>query len=59
MLILLGPAIEDSASGKSVLEASAVRPGLFVAVALYAWGTVWVLDRWRSSRRPGLFSEHG
>jgi Protein of unknown function (DUF2955) len=59
MLILLGPAIEDSASGKSVLEASAVRTGLFVAVALYAWGTVWALERWRNSRRPGLLSECG
>jgi hypothetical protein len=49
-LILLGPAIEDSASGKSVLEASAVRTALFVAVAFYAWGTVWVLERWRQSR---------
>jgi hypothetical protein len=58
MLILLGPAIEDSASGKSVLEASVVRAGLFVAVALYAWGTVWALERWRDSRRPGLRSEH-
>src|SRR6185295_12019293 len=29
MLILLGPAIEDSASGKSVFEASAVRTALF------------------------------
>jgi hypothetical protein len=59
MLILLGPAIEDSASGKSVFEASAVRTGLFVAVALYAWGTVRVLERWRNARRPGLLSEHG
>jgi hypothetical protein len=58
MLILLGPAIEDSASGKSVFEASVVRIGLFVAVALYAWGTVWALERWRNSRRPGLLSEH-
>jgi hypothetical protein len=58
MLILLGPAIEDSASGKSVFEASAVRTGLFVAVALYAWGTVWALERWRNSKRPGLRSEH-
>ena len=47
MLILLGPAIEDSASGKSVFEASAVRTVLFVAVSLYAWGTVWGLERWR------------
>lgn len=58
MLILLGPAIEDSASGKSVFEASAVRTVLFVAVALYAWGTVWVLERWRRSRRPGLSFQH-
>jgi hypothetical protein len=59
MLILLGPAIEDSAIGKSVFEASAVRTGLFVAVALYAWGTVWVLERWCRSRRPGLSPKHG
>lgn len=46
-LILVGPAIEDSASGKSVLEASLVRAGLFVGVALYTWATVWVFERWR------------
>lgn len=52
-LILLGPAIEDSANGKSVVQASAVRTSLFVAVALYAWATVWLLERWRESRsRP-------
>lgn len=50
MLILLGPAIEDSASGKSVFQASAVRSGLFVAVSFYAWGTVRGLERWRASR---------
>jgi hypothetical protein len=50
-LILLGPAIEDSASGKSVLQASIVRTCLFVAVALYAWVTVWALEQWRTSRR--------
>jgi len=49
-LILLGPAIEDSAKGKSVLQASAVRTSLFVGVALYAWVTVWALERWRESR---------
>ena len=58
MLILLGPAIEDSANGKGVFEASAVRTGLFVAVALYAWGTVWILERWRNSRQRMSFSEH-
>lgn len=46
-LILLGPAIEDSASGKSVIEGSVMRTFLFVGVALYASATVWVLERWR------------
>jgi hypothetical protein len=48
LLILLGPAIEDSANGKDVFKASATRICLFVGVALYAWGTVWVLERWRA-----------
>ena len=52
-LILLGPAIEDSASGKSVLEGSVMRTCLFVGVAFYAWGTIWALERWRARRlRP-------
>ena len=59
MLILLGPAIEDSASGKDVLSASAVRVALFVAVALYAWATVWVLEHWRASRSSALFFRRG
>ncbi|MCE3285656.1 MAG: hypothetical protein K0R70_1912 [Steroidobacteraceae bacterium] len=50
MLILLGPAIEDSATGKSVLAASAVRTTLYLGVSLYAWGTVWALEHWRASR---------
>jgi hypothetical protein len=49
-LILLGPAIEDSASGKSVLEGAVMRVSLFVGVALYAWATVWALERWRAWR---------
>jgi hypothetical protein len=56
MLILLGPAIEDSASGTGVLAASAVRVGLFVGVALYAWATVWLLERWRASRSEACSS---
>ena len=54
MLILLGPAIEDAAVGKDVYRASATRVALFVAVALYAWATVWVLERWRASRSKAL-----
>lgn len=53
-LILLGPAIEDSANGKSVLEGSAVRTCLFVGVALYAWATIWMLERWRAARSPAM-----
>jgi hypothetical protein len=49
MLILLGAAIEDSVNGEDVLRASAVRVTLFVAVALYAWSMVWVLERWRGA----------
>ena len=58
-LILVGPAIEDSASGKSVLEASAVRTCLFVGVALYAWATVWALERWRTSKLRTISSNTG
>lgn len=39
VLILLGPAIEDSASGEGVLRAAAGRIGLYLGVALYAWAT--------------------
>lgn len=56
LLILLGPAIEDSANGKDVFEASAIRVGLYVAVALYAWATVWTLERWRAARPRALIS---
>jgi hypothetical protein len=50
MLILLGTAIEDGVNGEDVLRASAVRVTLFVVVALYAWGMVWVLARWRAAK---------
>jgi hypothetical protein len=54
MLILLGPAIEDAAVGKDVYSASATRVTLFIAVSLYAWATVWILERWRASRPKAL-----
>lgn len=50
MLILLGPAIEDSVVGKDVGHASLVRVSLFIALALYAWAIVWALESWRASR---------
>ncbi len=51
LLILLGPAVADSANGKDVYKAFAVRMGLFVAVTIYAWGAVVLLDR-LYERRP-------
>jgi len=50
LLILLGPAVEDSANGKDVYAAFAVRMGLFIAVALYAWLAVYLLEQLRSRR---------
>ena len=51
LLILLGPAVEDSATGKDVYQAFAVRFSLFVAVSLYAWAAIMVLDWLRGRRR--------
>ena len=50
-LILLGSAVQDSANGKDVYQAFAVRMGLFVMVTLYAWLTVWALEQWRQHSR--------
>jgi hypothetical protein len=50
--LLLGPAIEDSAGGKSVLEGALVRTCLFVAVAFYAWAMLRLLERGRSGPAP-------
>ncbi len=54
LLILLGPAVEDSANGKDVAAAFAVRMGLFIAVTLYAWLAIHLLERLRgrSSHAP-------
>lgn len=49
MLILLGPAVEDSASGKDVYKAFAVRMGLFLLITLYAWLALVFLE-WLRSR---------
>ena len=52
MLILLGPAIQDSAVGEDVLSASAVRVTLFVGVA--PRGRPSALERWRASRSKAV-----
>jgi len=54
LLILLGPAVEDSAQGKDVFRAFAVRFGLFVAVTLYAWISIVALERLRAGRRSRI-----
>ncbi len=56
--LVLGPAIEDSASGKSVLEGAVVRTGLFVAVAFYAWGMIRLLERRRAGHPRELTVLH-
>lgn len=55
-LILFGPAIEDSASGNSVLQGAVMRTTLFIGVSFYAWGTIWLLERWRTGRRAAIQS---
>lgn len=54
LLILLGPAVEDSAAGNDVIQAFLVRFSLFVFVTVYAWGAIAALE-WlrRTVRRPG------
>jgi hypothetical protein len=60
MLILVGPAVADSANGKDPYKAFAVRMALFIAVTLYAWAAVamleWVQSRLEGRRAPPLSS---
>lgn len=59
LLILLGPAVQDSATGKDVYKAFAVRMGLFVAVTLYAWAAVSALEHLRARRlKRAPFDSH-
>jgi hypothetical protein len=45
LIILLGQSVQDSAAGKDVYTAFAVRMGLFILVTLYAWLMVNLLDQ--------------
>ena len=51
MLILLGPAVEDSANGKDVYAAFFSRMSLFILVTFYAWAAVALLERLRLRRK--------
>ena len=50
MLILVGPAVEDSADGKDVYQAFALRMSLFLGVTLYACVAVYFLEMMRYRR---------
>ena len=53
MLILLGPAVADSAAGKDPYQAFLFRFGMFFLVAVYAWGSMVLLNRlgWLGRRK--------
>jgi uncharacterized membrane protein YccC len=51
MLIMLGPAVEDSAGGKDVYAAFFVRMALFIGITLYAWAALFFLEQLRLRRR--------
>ncbi len=51
MIILLGQSVQDSASGKDVYSAFAIRMGLFTAVTLYACAAIYLIDNRRMRRR--------
>ena len=51
MLILLGPAVMDSQQGRDVYAASLVRLGLFLALTLYAWWMMAMLEMLRHHLR--------
>jgi len=57
LFILLGSAVNDSSNGNDVYTAFAVRMGLFVLVAFYAWLAVYLLETWRKRRSPVTTSE--
>jgi hypothetical protein len=54
LIILLGQSVQDSALGKDVYTAFAVRMGLFIAVTLYACVMVRLLDRPIPAQAQGL-----
>lgn len=49
LIILLGQSVQDSAAGKDVYTAFAVRMGLFIAVTVYAGLMVHLLDQRRQA----------
>ncbi|ANN76407.1 DUF2955 domain-containing protein [Bordetella flabilis] len=56
MIILLGQSVQDSLAGKDVYTAFAVRMGLFIAVSLYAWLMLVLLEQRRREPRSAAFN---
>jgi hypothetical protein len=56
LLILVGPAVEDSAAGKDPYTAFAVRFTLFVVVTVYAWVAIFALEKLRERRIHRFFA---
>ncbi|APV42590.1 hypothetical protein PFAS1_25980 [Pseudomonas frederiksbergensis] len=54
LIILLGQSVQDSAAGKDVYTAFAIRMGLFILVTLYACLMVHLLDQRRQNAVQGL-----
>jgi len=54
MIILLGQSVEDSAAGKDVYRAFAIRMALFTGVSLYAYAMALLLDWRRSAPRAAV-----
>jgi hypothetical protein len=54
LIILLGQSVQDSAAGKDVYTAFAIRMGLFILVTLYACLMVHLLDQRRQNDVQGL-----
>ncbi len=50
LLILLGPAVEDSANGSDALSAFLTRFFVFIGVTLYAWLAIAFLESWWAAR---------
>ena len=50
LLILLGSAVQDSANGNDVYKAFMIRMALFIAVTLYAWLAIYLLEQLRIRR---------
>jgi hypothetical protein len=57
LIILLGQSVQDSAAGKDVYTAFAIRMGLFILVTLYACAMVYLLDTRRMRRQAGGLAE--